>query len=76
MSEKSGLLNYDVLYQNGFNQPQSCTSEDLKKTMDDLYRKVTGIIEDNIHLLKAIAENLLLRETLEEKDLKLIMEAS
>jgi cell division protease FtsH len=76
MSEKSGLLNYDVLYQNGFNQPQSCTSEDLKKTMDDLYRKVTGLIEDNIHLLKAIAENLLLRETLEEKDLKLIMEAS
>lgn len=76
MSEKSGLLNYDVLYQNGFNQPQSCTSEDLKKTMDDLYRQVRGIIEDNIHLLKAIAENLLLRETLEEKDLKLIMEAS
>ncbi|HZK34641.1 MAG TPA: ATP-dependent metallopeptidase FtsH/Yme1/Tma family protein [Bacillota bacterium] len=74
MREKSGLLNYDVLYQNGLGQGHANMTEDLKCTMDQLYLEVKHLVSDNINILKAIAENLLVRETLDEKDLELIME--
>ena len=75
MNDKSGLLNYDVLYKNGFRQAQNDVLEECKNRMDELYSEVKNLIEQNMKVLVAIAENLLKYETLEEKDLNLIIQA-
>jgi len=75
MNAKSGLLNYDVLYNNGFRNVQEGILEECKIHMDELYREVKDIIRENIRTLESIAENLLKYETLEEKDLDLIIQS-
>ena len=74
MKPKSGLLNYDVLYNNGFRQVQDEVLGECKTSMDELYREVRKLLQENRKVLEAIAENLLVRETLEEKDLDLILQ--
>jgi cell division protease FtsH len=74
MKPKSGLLNYDVLYNNGFRQVQDEVLEECKTSMDELYQEVKSLLQKNKKILEAIAENLLARETLDEKDLDIIIQ--
>ena len=39
MNAKSGLLNYDVLYNNGFRQVEDDILEECRISMDELYQK-------------------------------------
>jgi ATP-dependent Zn protease len=73
MNSKSGLLNYDVLYNNGFRQVQEDILEECKTSIDKLYNEVKELLQGNKKVLEGIAENLLARETLDEKDLDLII---
>lgn len=75
MNAKSGLLNYDVLYNNGLQQVQDEILEECRRRMDELYKEVRDLLRNNRRILEAIAENLLARETLDEKDLDLIINA-
>jgi len=74
MNSKSGLLNYDVLYNNGFRQVQEEILEECKTSMDKLYHEVKELLKGNKKVLEGIADNLLARETLDEKDLDLIIQ--
>jgi cell division protease FtsH len=74
MKPKSGLLNYDVLYNNGFRQVQDEVMEECKTSMDELYTEVKELLQGNKKVLEALTENLLARETLDEKDLDLIIQ--
>ncbi|NLB42386.1 MAG: ATP-dependent zinc metalloprotease FtsH, partial [Clostridiales bacterium] len=73
MNSKSGLLNYDVLYHNGFRQVQDEVLEECRVRMDEYYREVKQLLQENRNILKALAENLLIHETLDEKDLDQII---
>ncbi|HHU49704.1 MAG: ATP-dependent zinc metalloprotease FtsH [Caldicoprobacterales bacterium] len=75
MNSRSGLLNYDVLYNNGFRQVQDDIIEECRTHMDELYQEVKELLQKNRRVLGAIAESLLTHETLEEKDLDLIIQA-
>jgi len=75
MNSTSGLLNYDVLYNNGFRQVQADVLEECKVRMDAFYDEVKGLLLSNIRILEAVAESLLARETLDDKDLDLIIQA-
>lgn len=69
MKTKSGLLNYDILYQNGFRDVQDDVLDECRDSMDSLYKEVKDLLEDNIDLLKAISEELLIKESLDQNDL-------
>ncbi len=43
--------------------------------MDELYDGVKALLQKNIGVLEAIAESLLTHETLEERDLDIIIQA-
>lgn len=73
MKSSSGLLNYDVLYRNGMQQLQSDILEECKMTLATLYEEVKDILIKNKNLLSAIAQSLLEKETLNEKDLDKII---
>jgi len=75
MNAKSGLLNYDVLYNNGFRQVEDEILEECRICMDELYDGVKALLQKNIGVLEAIAESLLTHETLEERDLDIIIQA-
>jgi len=73
MKSSSGLLNYDVLYRNGMQQVHSDILEECKMTLAILYDEIKDILIKNKNLLCAIAQNLLEKETLTEKDLDKII---
>ncbi|HPT78805.1 MAG TPA: ATP-dependent zinc metalloprotease FtsH [Candidatus Atribacteria bacterium] len=73
MKEKSGLLNYDVLYRNGFAQVQADVVNDIKAYMDDLYAITLDMLKANMHVLKRIANSLLEKESLDENDLEAVI---
>ena len=73
MNTKSGLLNYDVLYNNGFRQVQDEVLEECRVRMDEFYHEVKELLWENRKILKALAESLLIHETLDEKDLDQII---
>ncbi|HHT65231.1 MAG: ATP-dependent zinc metalloprotease FtsH [Caldicoprobacterales bacterium] len=75
MNAKSGLLNYDVLYNNGFREVQEEVLDECRTRMDELYEEVKELLLKNKRVLEAVAESLLTHETLEEKDLDLIVQA-
>lgn len=69
MSESSGLLNYDVLYENGIREVQDNFLDEAKKILDALYIEVKDLLTENKALLKEIAIRLLAEETLDEEQL-------
>lgn len=73
MNSKSGLLNYDVLYQNGFREVQGDILEECKDQMERLYGEVKDLLADKRHLLEVIAQALLEKENLDEKQLEDLM---
>ena len=73
MKSSAGLLNYDVLYRNGMQQLHSDILEECKMTLAVLYEEIKDILIKNKNLLCAIAQKLLEKETLNEKDLDRII---
>lgn len=68
MNQRSGLLNYDVLYHNGFRQVQEDLLDECKDQMERMYSEVRGLLEHNRSILEAVAEELLQKENLDEAE--------
>ena len=68
MSEEMGMINYDVLLGN-----RGITDEKLieisKKKMQNLYNLTKIFIEENLELIKLVANELLDKETLNEEEI-------
>jgi len=73
MKSNAGLLNYDVLYRNGMQQAQSDILDECKMSLAVLYDEVKSILIKNRTLLCLIAQELLEKETLNERDLDRIL---
>lgn len=73
MNSKSGLLNYDVLYNSGFRNVQDEVMDECKESMERYYSEVKELLENNHHILEAIANELLEKETLDQEELDQII---
>jgi len=73
MKSSSGLLNYDVMYRNGMQQVQKEIFDECKTSLESLYDEVKGILMENKDLLYKIANMLLEKETLDERELDQIV---
>lgn len=73
MNQRSGLLNYDVLYNNGFRQIQDALLDECKDQMEWMYTEVKRLLEHNRPILEAIAEELLQKENLDEAELEAVI---
>jgi len=75
MGKNTGLLNYDVLYNNGVRQVSDEVLEQCRQTMDLYYKEVKSLLLMHEGTLRAVAIALLEKETLDEDALdKIIME--
>jgi len=75
MGKNTGLLNYDVLYNNGVRQVSDEVLEQCRQTMDLYYKEVKSLLLMHEGTLRAVAITLLEKETLDEDALdKIIME--
>jgi cell division protease FtsH len=72
MGEKTGLLNYDILLQNGSGQQEEIL-EECKLAMEKFYRETRELLIENKYLLDKIAQTLLVQETIDEKCLDRIL---
>lgn len=70
MSEKIGMINYDVLYGRQ-GAVDGKLAEITKDEMKTLYEETKILIENNIELVHAIAKSLLDKETLKEEEIDL-----
>lgn len=71
MSDKLGMLNYDILMSH-----QGADQEFVKEcniTMDELYIDTRNMLETNLHLVEGITQALLDRETLDEAEIDRII---
>lgn len=68
MSEEIGMINYDVLFGH-----QGTTDDRLveisREKMQKLYDATKMLIQENLELVKLVAENLLSKETLNEEEI-------
>jgi cell division protease FtsH len=74
MTESSGLLNYDVLYENGIRGVQDNFLDEAKRILDALYMEVRDLLTENKTLLEKIAIRLLKEETLDEEQLDYLVQ--
>ncbi|HZJ58471.1 MAG TPA: ATP-dependent metallopeptidase FtsH/Yme1/Tma family protein [Clostridia bacterium] len=74
MTDSSGLLNYDVLYENGIRDVQDNFLDEAKDILDNLYSGVRDLLMEHKPLLEAIALKLLEEETLEEEQLDYLVQ--
>ncbi|MBM7581348.1 cell division protease FtsH [Caldicoprobacter guelmensis] len=75
MGKNTGLVNYDVLYNNGIRQVSEEVLSQCRETMDLFYEEVKGLLIRHKDILSAIATALLEKETLDESELdQIIME--
>lgn len=71
MDEELGLFNYDAVCMN----PDPVVIEKCRDHINTLYQETRKMMKDNIDLLNLFAKELLERETLNEEDLDLLIEA-
>lgn len=74
MGKGTGLINYDVLYNNGIRQVSDEVLAQCRQTMESFYEEVKSLLIMHQDALKEVAAALLERETLDEEDLDRIME--
>ncbi len=74
MDSDIGLLNYDVLRQNGIGGEYDAITDQCKKKLDIAYTKTKKILSDNRRILDGIAKALIDRETLDEDELNAIIQ--
>ncbi|AKL94886.1 ATP-dependent zinc metalloprotease FtsH [Clostridium aceticum] len=73
MNDEVGMINYDIL----LGQPGGVDqrlAEICNKEMKRLYEETKVLIEKNIHLVHAVTEELMARETLKEEEINKIIE--
>ncbi len=72
MGDSTGMLNYDMLFQNGVaNQEQIV--EECRTFMDRFYRETSHLLVENKYLLDRIARTLLAEESIDEECLDSIL---
>ncbi|AOY76628.1 ATP-dependent metallopeptidase FtsH/Yme1/Tma family protein [Clostridium formicaceticum] len=72
MNEEVGMINYDILLGQSGGVDQRL-AEICNKEMKKLYAETKELIEENIHLVHAIAEELMVKETLKEDEINKII---
>ena len=68
MDEELGLVNYDIVLNNGLNTDISLT-ERTREMLDDFYHDTLEILIENKMYLEGIAKGLLEKETLNEEEI-------
>lgn len=74
MDSKVGLLNYDVLHQNGISGAHDHIVDQCKRSLQYMYEEVRKLLEKNRRVLDEIASALLQRETIYESELDSIID--
>ncbi len=69
MNNKAGLINYDVLQKGKTFSMERDILRESKRLMAELYHDTKDILQKNISVLEAFAQELLLKETLNEKEI-------
>ena len=69
MNNKAGLINYDVLQKGKTFSIERDILRESKRLMADLYHDTKDILQKNISVLEAFAQELLLKEILNEKEI-------
>lgn len=69
MSKKLGMLNYEALHGHRGSGVDAETLTECRKTMEKLYKDIKDILSQNMDMLKILAEELLIRETLNEEEI-------
>ncbi|SCY03593.1 ATP-dependent metallopeptidase FtsH/Yme1/Tma family protein [Alkaliphilus peptidifermentans] len=72
MSEKMGMLNYEMLL--GQQTADGNLVKECNQSMETLYNETKQLINDNIDLVNDIANQLLLKETLKEDQIDIIVQ--
>ncbi|KPU44060.1 ATP-dependent zinc metalloprotease FtsH [Oxobacter pfennigii] len=75
MDKDAGLLSYDVLYRNSFTSINDDILYGCKEMLNNLYSVVKKMLEENKDKLDLMANELLVKETLEEQDIESILAA-
>jgi cell division protease FtsH len=75
MNKNTGLLSYEVIYKNSFNNINDEIINESKKNIEALYKEVKEILVENKDKLTRLAFELLDKETLNECDLDSIVSA-
>ncbi|HHW70553.1 MAG TPA: ATP-dependent zinc metalloprotease FtsH [Clostridiales bacterium] len=73
MDDSIGLLNYDILRQNGINIGNESITEHCKRQLKAMYEETKGLLAENRAALDGIARALIERETIEEQDLDILI---
>ncbi|MDD3839166.1 MAG: ATP-dependent metallopeptidase FtsH/Yme1/Tma family protein [Clostridia bacterium] len=74
MYRDTGLLNYDIMYKNSLHvNIDGDIVKYCKERMQSFYTQVKALLNKNIHVLDKIAEKLLAKETINEKELNEIL---
>ncbi len=76
MNKKVGLINYDVLQRVKVPNLEREIVYECKKMMGNLYHDIKELILKNLHILEIIAEQLLIKETLNEKDIDKLLKST
>jgi cell division protease FtsH len=72
MGESTGMLNYDILFQNSV-ASQEHIVEECRAFMDKYYRETSDLLVENKYLLDRIARTLLEKESIDEECLDAIL---
>ncbi|QEK11906.1 ATP-dependent zinc metalloprotease FtsH [Crassaminicella thermophila] len=72
MNKKIGMLNYNVLH--GYGGFDAEIIKECRAVMEDLYEDTKKILGDNRNLLEILANELLMKETLNEEDINRLMD--
>lgn len=76
MNEKIGLVNVDELYGSSstlVSNMDDAVAEEVRRIIDETYREVKDFLNDNKAILHTLAECLLDKETIYEKDLEAVI---
>ena len=75
MNKVTGLLSYDILYKNSFNNMNDTVLNECKQKLDILYLSVKDILMENRTKLDDMVFRLLEKETLDEDEINIIFAA-
>lgn len=76
MSNKAGLLNYDILYGNSFQSIGADLVDECRRLIDEFYRDVRALLKEHRAKLDNLARALLEKETLSEEEIDEVVKRS
>lgn len=72
MDETAGLLNYEVLLGEGIGN-NTYLIDRAKNLIEELYSNTLSLVEENLNKIEDIVERLLIKETMDEEELNIII---